>query len=173
MCVATPLYCRGTCALACGSNLTRHTHGCTNTVLFLSHVQKCSSTSLLFPPQFCQKQIHIKCKAHARLYEYSSGFHTYKNVPLHPYYFLHSSAKSRCTLNARHTYAHTHTHACTHARTHAHTHTHTHTHKEEAWAGRQGQSRSLQAPSAGDRWQHLIKMLTETHSTEKMASLYM
>ena len=61
------------------------------------------------------------------------------------------------------------------ARTHARTHTHTHTYtlKEEAWAGRQGQSRSLQAPSAGDRWQHLIKMLNETHSTEKMASLYM
>ena len=64
---------------------------------------------LIIPPQFCQKQMHIKCKAHARLYKYSSGFHTYKNVPLHPYYFLHSSAKNRYTLNARHTHGCTNT----------------------------------------------------------------
>ena len=62
--------------------------------------------------------MHIKCKAHARLYKYSSGFHTYKNVPLHPYYFLHSSAKKqmhiKCKAHARlykysfvfHTYKH-------------------------------------------------------------------
>ena len=106
-------------------------------------------------------------------------------------------------LNSTHTNPHTnsHTHPFTHTHTHARTHGRIHTLEEEASivgrelahitylcahpfflerprhqcvrSGSLGPSRSLQAPSAGDRWQHLIKMLNETHSTEKMASLYM
>jgi len=55
---------------------------------WFSHVQKCSSTSLLFPPQFCQKQIHIKCKAHLR---------------------THTHARMHARTHAR-THTHTHTH---------------------------------------------------------------